>query len=219
MRLTATTELAADPSIGLLVGLSAIAALIYLVAFCWRGPGLLKTGVKTVSVAGLALAAWVGDVPGVLCIALALGALGDFWLSRPGDRAFLYGLIAFASAHIAYIVLIVQAGGVVQWDGGAVTLIIFAAAMGLLLFRRAGGLRWPVLAYVSIIAVMGLVSLGAPQQQLAFAAMAFILSDAVLGVELFVLEDTHPLHRILPFLVWSLYWSAQLLFLAAFIGL
>ena len=57
---------------------------------------------KTASVALLALAGWMLGAPAWIVAGLALGALGDFALARPGTAAFLAGMAAFALGHLAY---------------------------------------------------------------------------------------------------------------------
>ena len=67
---------------------------------------------------------------------------------------------------------------------------------------------------------MGLAALGLPLTQPAgialIGAALFILSDAVLSLELFVLPATHAARRVTPFVIWSTYWLAQAVFLMAF---
>lgn len=200
-----------------IVGLSAAASLWFLVAYCWRPPSITKTIVKTASVLGLAVAAFLIGGPVLLVVALALGALGDFCLSRTGQAAFLAGLIAFAAAHLAYIALLASVGGALQLTWPVLLLVVLAVAMGALLFRHAGALRWPVVVYVGIIAVMGVMALGlpAPLWLALAAALCFVLSDAVLGLEMFVLSADHAARRITPFVIWLFYWAAQFLFLVS----
>ncbi len=202
-----------------LIGASLFAAVWFAVAFCWRSPSIMKSIVKTASVAGLALAAWVSGGPAMLVLALALGSLGDFFLSRNGQAAFLAGLSAFAAAHLAYVALLMAAGGGVVFGATSLVLICFGLCMGALLFAHAEALRWLVLGYVAIIMVMGLVAIGLPPvlRIVQIAALSFILSDAVLGLEVFVLPADHPLRRITPFVVWCFYWGAQFSFLIGFV--
>ncbi len=154
----------------------------------------------------------------MLVLALALGSLGDFFLSRNGQTAFLAALSAFAAAHLAYVALLMAAGGGVVFGATSLVLICFGLGMAAVLFAHAGTLRWPVFGYVAIIMVMGLVAIGLPPglRIVQIAALLFILSDAVLGLELFVLSADHPLRRVTPFVVWSFYWGAQFLFLIGF---
>ena len=66
---------------------------------------------KSLPVALFAMAAVAEGAPVLLIAALALSAVGDFALSRPGSKAFLIGMIAFAAAHLAYIIVMVTLGG------------------------------------------------------------------------------------------------------------
>ena len=72
-------------------GIAALAALAYL-PLAGRPVGMLRSLLKTGSVALLALGALTGGAP-LLALALALCALGDWFLSRAGDRAFLAGVV------------------------------------------------------------------------------------------------------------------------------
>ncbi len=200
-----------------LVGLSLIAAIWFGCRYCWQPPSIAKSIIKTASVAGLAIAGVVLAAPPLLVAALALGAMGDFFLSRSGDRAFLAGLSAFALAHLAYIALLLQVGASVSADLPGLIVVLLGSVMAALLFRTTGKLRWPVVGYVAIIATMGLLAVGLPAgHALALlAALLFMLSDTVLGFEYFILPRQSRLRAATPFVIWATYWSAQALFLAA----
>lgn len=192
-----------------------------------RDPGLLRSVVKTGSVALLAIAAVLAQAPAALWLALALCALGDWFLSRDGDTAFMAGVGAFAAGHIAYVVLFL---GNSTFDASrlatvpqaviAVALLALGLVMARLLASRAGDLRLPVLCYIPIIMAMGLAALGLARDGALVwalpAALAFIASDFVLAVEKFLLPGGHPALRWTPFAVWPLYWGAQAGFFAAF---
>ena len=98
----------------------------------------------------------------MLVAGLFLGALGDLWLLRDGDRAFLIGLVSFALRHLAYIGLLWQFGAVAQMSVWAIAIGLLACGMALILWPRAGTLSGPVLGYVGIIAVMGVLVVGLP---------------------------------------------------------
>lgn len=212
---------------------AATASVLFLLQYCYRPCSLRKSVTKTTSTALLALAAGLAGGPVLLVLALALGALGDLLLSRDGERAFLAGLVAFAAAHILYVALFVTDGGadVAMLQQGwrlpaALGLLAFGGAMGRLLWPAAGALRWPVLVYVGIILALGLAALALPDGPASAArtglvlagAGAFVVSDAILASEVFLIPQTHPLRRVTPFAVWASYWGAQALFLAAFCG-
>ncbi|SFS04528.1 lysoplasmalogenase family protein [Yoonia litorea] len=201
-----------------LIGGSALLSVWFLLRYCWQGPSLAKTVIKTGSVAGLALAALLLGGVSWLFAALALAALGDFFLSRAGDRAFLAGLVSFALAHLAYVALMLETGASMDVNLFTVLVALVSVAMVFVLFPRAGALRWPVAGYVAIIAAMGMIAVSLPMSFVVamFAAALFMASDIVLGLERFVWPPAHRMARVAPFFVWTTYWGAQLLFLFAF---
>ena len=71
-------------------------AVIYLISFAGATPSWGKTAIKTGAIACLVPLALMFHMPGWIVIGLVLGAVGDFALSRPGQGAFLAGMIAFA---------------------------------------------------------------------------------------------------------------------------
>lgn len=204
----------------LALGVSLIAAVWFLLGYCWRPASFGKSVVKTVAVAALALSAIMLHAPVPLIAALCLGALGDYFLSLEGDRAFISGLSAFALSHLAYVALFLTLGAAITFDVFTSGIGVFALLMGALLFRNAGNLRWPVAVYVVIIALMGILAVDLPTDFAlgTIAAALFIVSDAALGLQLFVLSAGGALKKMAPFFVWTFYWVAQLLFLISFAG-
>jgi uncharacterized membrane protein YhhN len=207
--------------------IAAALALAYL-PLAPRASGPLRSAIKTLAVALLALAAALAQAPVLLTLALGLCALGDLLLSRDSDRAFMAGIAAFAAGHLAYIALFLrhplsEASRLLQapqlWI--ALALIGLGVVLAIRLFPRAGNLRLPVLAYLPIILGMGLATLTLPAMVpliwLLPSALAFIASDLVLAVEKFLLPPNHPALRFTPYVVWPLYWGAQARFLQALI--
>ncbi|WP_171170595.1 lysoplasmalogenase [Ruegeria sp. HKCCA0370] len=190
-----------------------------------RPAGSLRTVLKTASVALLAVTAIMNGGPWLLVLALALCATGDALLSRETDATFMTGIAAFAAGHLAYIALfltlpISSAGLILSAPAIVWSLIILGIIMATLLAPRAGDLKGPVLAYIPIILGMGITVLALPDAgplRWAFpAAMAFIASDLILATEKFLLPPHHPALKVTPYLVWPLYWGAQLGFVLAF---
>ena len=205
--------------------IAGLAALAYL-PMAPQQPTLLRSLVKTFAVAALAAGAIGGPV--WLVMALGLCALGDWMLSRDGDAAFMAGVAAFAAGHLAYITLFLthpQADTSLLIMPGraslAAGLIVLGAVMAVVLFRKAGDLRGPVLGYVPIIIGMGFAALCLPVdgalRLVLPAALAFILSDLILAFETFVLPPGHAALRITPYVVWPFYWAAQAGFYFAFV--
>ena len=194
---------------------SLVAALAYGAVYTVRPIGFVRSLSKTLAVSALAIAAFFAGSPLLLVGALALGSIGDYFLSREGDSVFLCGLGAFAAAHILYIFLLVDLGGFVSiGEPLAIGLLVLAVGMAIALFLKAGDLKYPVVIYVGIIAAMGLAALGLPEARSLslIAAILFIVSDTVLAFELFLLPEKSAARRATPYVIWGTYFAAQFLF-------
>lgn len=200
----------------LLLGASAALALIYLLFMTRSEPTVLRSVVKTGSIALLAVVAM--PVP-LLALALGLSALGDLALSRNGERAFLAGIGAFALAHLAYLAVFLSLEGdaalTVGWQVlAAAAVASLSSAMAWLLWPRTGPLRWPVLGYVVIIAIMGINAALVPSpfaRLVIFGAFLFILSDSLIATERFLIRGGHAPRWLSP-AIWVTYWFAQAFF-------
>ncbi|PHQ99831.1 MAG: lysoplasmalogenase [Marinosulfonomonas sp.] len=196
-----------------LFALGVVAAVMYLPRTQGR-TGWVRSIRKTIPVTLFALAALSEGAPVLLTVALGLSAVGDFALSRPGTKAFLTGMIAFAAAHLAYIALMVAVGEnlqLSQWP-----LVVLMVALGLStewwLRPHTGALKWPVRAYVGIILAMGLTALGLPDHRWVAlcGALLFVASDLILSIETFVLPDDYKLRKLVGKAVWISYIAAQI---------
>lgn len=196
--------------VNLVILAALVLALIYL-PLTGAGPSARRSALKTAPVAVLAVGA-LAFGPLWLALGLGLSALGDWALSRDGDRAFLAGLISFAAAHLAYIALFSGA----QVPLGALVLLALAISTEFWLIPHTGALRWPVRGYVGIICVMGAFALGLPQARL--GAGVFIVSDLILAVQLFRLRPGTALYKLAGRALWGLYIAAQALIFAGFVG-
>lgn len=197
----------------LLFAIGVLAAVMYLPRTSGR-VRWARSVRKALPVTLFALAAASEGAPPLLVAALGLSALGDFALSRSGDKAFLIGMLGFAAAHIAYVGVMLSVGASIataQWP-----LIAVILAMGLStewwLRPHTGALKWPVRAYVVIILVMAIVALGVPEARAValWGALLFVLSDLVLSLETFVMDENHPRRKLASKLVWITYVSAQI---------
>lgn len=209
-----------------LVALAAVFALAYQWRFAARdegGQSWAGSVVKTLSTALLVAAGWAADAPLLIVIGLALGAVGDFALSRPGTASFLAGMAAFAAGHLAYIwafwTLAATLGFTLPSPLQTALLIGLAAIilpLGLWLSSKAGPLRLPVLGYTLIIGLMAAAALILPPHPGGFATWAgvtlFLLSDTLLALRLFVATAPGPKH-LLGLAVWPAYWLGQALIL------
>ncbi|MGK7754561.1 MULTISPECIES: lysoplasmalogenase [unclassified Roseovarius] len=189
-------------------------------------PAWGRSCVKAGSVVALAAASAACGAPWLLVAALLVSAVGDWMLSRPGDSAFLVGVAAFASAHMAYAALFLSLpeGGLNHFGAGSAViggaLLILGLAMAVVLWPRAGALRGPVLAYLAVILCMGCAALAVPRTGALWlelpGAVLFVASDTVLAFERFVIRADHPAARGMAGFIWGSYWSAQALFTLAF---
>ena len=208
------------------LGLGGVLALVYL--------GQLATGIvpeghwqrsaaKTGATVALVAAGWVSDAPGLVLLGLALGAAGDFFLSRRGQVWFLAGMAAFAVGHLAYVdgfwaranALGFTAPGSGQWAllGGLAVLI---AVLGRWLSAHADDLRLPVRGYALVIGLMAAAALILPEgpgRGLIWVGVGlFVLSDTLLALRLFVAGPAA--HRPLDLAIWPAYWLGQALILS-----
>lgn len=200
-------------SAGALFAFGVVAAVMYLPRTGSR-IRMARSIRKTLPVTLFAIAAAVEGAPVLLIAALGLSAVGDFALSRPGSRAFLIGMIAFAAAHLGYIVVMVTLGATLsaaQWPFIAV-LLAFGLSTEWWLRPHTGDLKWPVRAYVGIILVMALVALGLPETRSValWGALLFVSSDLILSIETFVLKPEDTRRKLAGKLVWVTYICAQI---------
>lgn len=192
---------------------SAFCAFAFLFVPSKLANGWPATLVKTASVAGLALIATLGGYS-TLAIALAFCAAGDWALSRPGQRAFLIGMVAFGAGHLSYIALIMSynASG---WVGPSIVvaagLVGVSVAMVIRLWHVTGALRWPVMIYIAILLTMGLFALQGGL--FIWPALLFIASDIMVAFQRFITPQDSPRRALQSVGIWALYWVSQVGFL------
>lgn len=199
----------------LFLGFAAAMALAYGIRFVVGPPSGPATLTKTAAVAALALAGGQSGASALIVAGLALGACGDFCLSRPGKVAFLVGMGAFGLGHLAYATAFWHAAGVSLVT--VLPVLVLALSTEVWLAPHTGDLRWPVRAYVLIISAMVIaaLSLGGAQIRLCIGVGLFLLSDMLLALDLFVLGTRDPPRALLKRLLWASYWTAQALILTA----
>ncbi|WP_435259629.1 lysoplasmalogenase family protein [Thioclava sp. FR2] len=207
--------------------LGAIAGLIYWFAYSWRdGDDWLRSMVKTVTLAPIALfwlatSLMAGDAVWIMAAGLLLGVLGDYFLSRPGTGAFLAGMGAFGLGHLVYAVALFTRSadlGFAPFTGEHCWALLSLAALVLStefwLAPRTGALRWPVRAYVALIALMAIAAILLPPNagtsDLQLGALLFLASDLLLALRLFVVT-TDRLKALLGAALWPAYVLGQLL--------
>jgi uncharacterized membrane protein YhhN len=208
------------------VALSGAVSVAYLGVLS-RETAPLRTGVKTAAIAILSILpltylgtpnAPVGALL-LLTLALALSALGDFFLAlKDQSRFFVPGLGSFLAAHVAYVVAFLPYA---SSPGGLSLLAIIAAlvAAGLLIARIApnlGRLRVPVFAYFAVIMTMVAASLSILEASwvLGAGAVVFALSDSLIAVRKFWSPFTF-----INEAVWVTYIAAQFMIVASYLSL
>ncbi|PBC06183.1 lysoplasmalogenase family protein [Mesorhizobium sp. WSM3860] len=205
----------ANPNATLLFSIAAAAIYVFALEL---SPRLARSAAKTLAVALLAALAVMQGGPPLLVAALALSAAGDAFLSQDGEKAFLGGLASFLAAHVAYVALLLNAGGGIglltaeSWRGAiALALAVFVIVMVGALWRRVGpALRVPVAVYAGAILAMGVSALTTFLPWVIAGAVLFIISDGLLAAERFPLAAISP-HRLwMRYAVWVLYYTAQL---------
>ena len=208
-------------NIALLISL--VAAVLYLLMLR-QGTSWWLSVAKTLSTSLLAIIAWHMGGPALLIAGLALSALGDLFLSRDGEKAFISGLVSFLIAHVAYIVLFASVG---QSPAVLLSMPLVLPALGLIAVSLAllriilrhvsDELRLPVMVYCTALVLMGLTAFATERALIIAGAVMFVASDATLAWEKFVEPAVSARKPPMRFAVWVLYYAAQVTFLLAFV--
>jgi uncharacterized membrane protein YhhN len=152
--------------------------------------------------------------------ALLLSAVGDFLLAIPWwTESFVFGLGAFLLAHVCYIGALLPLAEKRLPSRprlAAVVLMCLAAVALLASFWPHMGrdrLTIPVTAYMIVLTVMVCAALVArlPTIWAAVGAVCFAVSDAMIAVDRFILDN-----EALSVPIWWLYAGAQILITAGF---
>lgn len=199
-------------------------SLLYLVEFCWKAASPLKTFAKTGAVVCPALGLTLVGAPLLPLLGLWACAAGDFLLARDGERGLMAGIGAFALGHVLYVAGFIQLFAP-DFFATPVSIIVPIALVLLGLSTEkwlqphTGELKGPVRGYVGLILIMGCVAAQEPipQTTIFWGALAFILSDLLLSVQIFVKNDGIG-GRLGSHLVWLFYYLAQVLILYGFIA-
>ena len=133
----------------------------------------------------------------ILLTALSFSWIGDIILmfSTKGELYFIGGLVAFLFSHIFYIIVFnkqlkvyLRKSKFIYWIGITV-IIIYLAAIMLLLLPNLGELMLPVFAYALIISIMLLFALKGWQKPansyILIGAIIFVASDSILALNKF----------------------------------
>lgn len=199
---------------------SALSALVYGALWVLGPVSPLRTVVKMVPVAALALIAYLtGPQHGLALLlpaALALSAVGDGFLAGDPKRWLPLGLASFLLAHLIYVALFWSVGATSALSEPIRPILIGAAAtsgVGMLtwLWPHLGAMRGAVSAYVAAIVAMLATSLLLPWTAwpVMVGAAAFMASDAILSADLFRGARLAGSERLSGYAIWGLYYSGQ----------
>lgn len=188
-------------------------ALAYGLIFVHQPVSVLRTVVKTASVAALAALALLAGASWLLVAALAACAIGDAFLAGDPKRWLPFGLAAFLIGHLLYVPLFLAheaPPGLLYWP--AVAAVGVAAALSLrTLWSSLGKLKIPVVVYTLAIVTMVASALLLPQAlwPAIVGAAAFMASDIVLSQDLFRGARLRGSPRLTAWTIWFLYWGGQ----------
>lgn len=193
----------------IVVGL--VFSALYGAAFCYRGPSKLKTLIKAVPLLAFAVAGFANFAAPLVVGGLVLSAVGDMALSRDGEKPFLVGLVAFATAHLLYIVHFLQIGDLFLVSPiAALVIVAFAVSTEFWLIPHTEKMRAPVRVYVLLICGMGLSALSLDGRDIAvLGAFAFMASDTILSIQLFRMKETSGWQVPASVALWGLYALGQ----------
>lgn len=198
---------------------SVLCSLLYFIHPIVNLPHLLVIILKTLSVSLLSVAAFrqmKGTAKYLLTTALLLSSLGDFFLALREEKYFVFGLLAFLTAHLVYIMLFWQVMRMKPSPANAVqkvliaVIVVYSAAMFWWLLPVSNGLTVPVAVYLAIITLMVISAILAWKSPwlTPVGAILFMLSDSLIALSRFKhLIGGLPAHL----MIWSLYYIAQYL--------
>ena len=139
--------------------------------------------------------------------ALFLSVTGDILLALDLQQGFIYGLLAFAFAHLCYAACFYRWK---NWQKHYVWLFaglaLHLTAMLYFILPASGQLQIPVVFYMAVIAVMTVTAIMVKTSNwyILLGALLFVVSDSLLAVNKFIIA--------LPFeniLIMSSYYAAQ----------
>ncbi len=150
-----------------------------------------------------------------LIVALLCSWIGDLLLLPSKGKWFLYGLVSFLLAHIAFALCFIQRGidtGQLLLPGASVGLLVLVISYWLLPHAEKE-MKLPVLGYMAAIVVMVILAFAThhhlPNAAIPVAACLFLVSDLFVARDRFVKKEAW--NRIIGT---PLYFGAQMIFAA-----
>jgi len=141
---------------------------------------------KPLASLGFLAAGLASGASAMLMAALVLSFLGDVLLIP--KKTFVFGLVAFLFAHVAFAVAFWSSEPDLRLAGAAMAaLIVVGAIVNRRLAPHAGKLKVAVLAYIVTIVVMASLAMGVRESQLVpIGALMFFVSDLSVARDRFV---------------------------------
>ena len=170
-----------------------------------------------VLLAGAALTHPVARERRWLVAALLFSAAGDFFLALSWwEPSFVAGLAAFLIAHLCFLVALLRLARRSTPRAAAAAVIVVACVALLIWFWPAliaEGMTIPVVLYIAVLGAMVCTALMArlPSPWTALGAVCFAVSDAMIGINKFVLGS-----EALAVPIWWVYAASLLLITAGF---
>jgi uncharacterized membrane protein YhhN len=152
-----------------------------------------------------------------LVVALAGSAAGDFLLAMPWwQPSFVLGLAAFLVAHLCFLAALLPLCSASAPRSTAAAVVVAACVALLVWFWPkliAEGMAIPVTAYIAVLGAMVCAALLArlPTPWTALGAVCFAVSDAMIGINKFVLGS-----EALAMPIWWAYATSLTLITAGF---
>lgn len=165
--------------------------------------------VPILSLAFIAIKNIEGSKGKLIFLGLLFSSVGDVFLALSGRGFFIYGLTAFALAHIMYISAFIRCPIVRQSRILVILLfILYGISILHILLPSLGKMTLPVIGYVLIISLMGIsAALGKKNHYLVIiGAILFIISDSVIAINMFLSKVWNS-----SFWIMITYYPAQLL--------
>jgi alkenylglycerophosphocholine hydrolase len=168
--------------------------------------------VKVIPILSLSLISLL-NIPGkrgkFLFAGLMFSAIGDFFLALEGNRYFIFGLGAFAFAHIMYILALFK-NIILKRKRSVFSLIfiIYGFFIEYLLFPNLGRMMIPATVYLSLLMFVGISSVIGKDNNILIisGAMLFMISDSIVAVNTFMTKIPHS-----SFWIMVTYFPAQFL--------
>ena len=198
------------------LGLAAIACLVLVVATLVDARAAAIPAKLLASTAFLAIAIVAGALGSrygrVLFLGLVLSWCGDAFLLGTTDKMFLFGLVAFLLAHVAYVIAFTTRGINLKWVLAALIPVVLLSlgTMTWLTPWISAEMLIPVRVYTVVISLMVITAFGARGNAapvlIPFGALLFYFSDMSVAINQFM-------QPAFPHYVWGLpfYYTGQIM--------